>query len=196
MKFSVDWVSHHAPTWDQLLSQFDPARMVEVGSCEGQSACWFLEHCPRLRELYCLDIWSDDNYWDVPSGIEKRFDDNIAEAKRDARVVKMKGPSHMALAVLLGMHGENYFDAIYIDGSHIAEDVLTDAVLAYRLVRENGLIMFDDYAWYNPKDTDVLARPKAAIDAFSTVMANHLAPVVMGDKSQMYFVKMDHRNKK
>ena len=36
------------------------------------------------------------------------------------------------------------YDIIYIDGSHEARDVLEDAVLAYRLLKIGGLLIFDD----------------------------------------------------
>lgn len=41
----------------------------------------------------------------------------------------------------------NYFDYIYVDGSHEAPDVLFDALLAHRLVKKGGVISFDDYLW-------------------------------------------------
>ena len=41
---------------------------------------------------------------------------------------------------LLTQGYENYFDFIYVDGSHEATDVLFDALLAHRLVRgDNSL---------------------------------------------------------
>ena len=39
------------------------------------------------------------------------------------------------------------FDFIYIDGSHIAKDVLTDACMAWPLLMPKGLMVFDDYMW-------------------------------------------------
>jgi len=197
MDFTVDWIGHHAETWRNLLRMFNPEKILEVGSCEGRSACFFINNCPRLHDLHCLDTWDNGNYFEVLGGFEQRFMNNINEALRERKIklTMLKGKSHIGLASLIA-EKENYFDVAYIDASHVAEDVLTDAVLAYRLVREGGLIMFDDYAWYDPNDRDVLARPKIAIDAFSNVMANHLAPVVLGDQSQMYFVKMNHRAKK
>ena len=36
---------------------------------------------------------------------------------------------------------------IYVDGSHEAPDVLFDAILAHKLVKNNGIIAFDDYLW-------------------------------------------------
>ena len=59
------------------------------------------------------------------------------------------------------------FDFVYIDGSHLATDVLEDAVLTFRLVDGGGSIVFDDYDW--GQDLDEELRPKPAIDVFLRV---------------------------
>jgi len=33
---------------------------------------------------------------------------------------------------------------IYVDGSHFSDDVLIDAIVAWRLLNEGGVIIFDD----------------------------------------------------
>ncbi len=39
------------------------------------------------------------------------------------------------------------FDVVYVDASHMAGDVLSDAVLAWKLLAPGGIMIFDDYAW-------------------------------------------------
>jgi hypothetical protein len=39
------------------------------------------------------------------------------------------------------------FDYIFIDGSHFADDVMLDAVMAWQLLRKDGVLVFDDYLW-------------------------------------------------
>jgi len=58
----------------------------------------------------------------------------------------------------------NTYDIIYIDGSHLAMHVLTDAVLCWDLLKNNGVIIFDDYKWN--LDRPAQLRPKSAIDSF------------------------------
>jgi len=56
------------------------------------------------------------------------------------------------------------FDFIYIDGSHQAPDVLEDTLLAWRLLKKGGILIWDDYDWgeqYQERE-----KPKVAIDAF------------------------------
>ena len=96
------------------------------------------------------------------------------------RVYKYKCTSAQYLGSKLAscVDGKNLFDFIYIDGSHIAKDVLTDACMAWPLLKPNGVMVFDDYLWGNPRD--VLHRPKAAVDAFTTLFAEELEIIHVG----------------
>jgi hypothetical protein len=58
----------------------------------------------------------------------------------------------------------NEFDAAYLDGSHIAADVLEDAVLTWRLLKPGGVLIFDDYRWDLYRDS--VRSPGPGIDAF------------------------------
>ena len=40
------------------------------------------------------------------------------------------------------------FDLIYIDGSHEYEDVKNDAEAAFKIIKNNGIIIFDDFLWH------------------------------------------------
>jgi predicted O-methyltransferase YrrM len=37
------------------------------------------------------------------------------------------------------------FDVIYLDGLHFADDALTDAITAWRLLKQGGVLIFDDF---------------------------------------------------
>lgn len=60
---------------------------------------------------------------------------------------------------------DDTFDFVYVDGLHIAKDVLADAVLAWDKLKKNGILIFDDYEWKKYPQTSNL-HPKMAIDAF------------------------------
>jgi predicted O-methyltransferase YrrM len=42
---------------------------------------------------------------------------------------------------------KNYYDFIYIDGDHTSEGVFNDAILSFLLLKNGGIIIFDDYLW-------------------------------------------------
>ena len=193
-KFTQDWF-HWAPeVWTQLtpmLPHGTKRSFLEIGSFEGRSMVWIAENMMNPGdELYCIDTWgggeehSDQNMSDV----ELRFDYNREKALdgNDVEIHKVKRDSISQLALL---HSSNVLlneaknsaktlDFIYIDGSHIARDVLTDACMAWPLLKPKGVMVFDDYLWGDPRD--VLHRPKIAIDAFTNVFAEELNIVYSG----------------
>ena len=111
--------------------------------------------------------------------VEKRFDNNVKiamnESSNSIKFTKLKGNSDINLSKLLLDKKINYFDFIYVDGSHQAPDVIFDAVMSFKLLRKNGIIAFDDYLWFEknlPHGKDLNRCPKPAIDAFTSIFYN------------------------
>ena len=96
------------------------------------------------------------------------------------RVYMYKCMSTQYLGSKLGgcYDNKDLFDFIYIDGSHVARDVLTDACMAWPLLKPKGIMVFDDYMWGEPRD--ILHRPKPAVDAFTNLFAEELNIVHVG----------------
>ncbi len=91
---------------------------------------------------------------------ELRFDHNLRIAGLAGKVAKLKGRSEDLLSAL----PRESFDIIYIDGCHLALNVLFDAVSAWLLLKPGGLLIFDDYLWETGKPPS--QRPQLAIDLF------------------------------
>lgn len=189
-QFTQDWF-HWAPgLWEQLIPML-PAhkKFLEIGSYEGRSMAWIVEHMlGDSGELVCIDTWEGGEEHDDVSGVEARFDHNREVAMRakgwdvedqfgPKSVAKLKGTSVAKLAELIA-EGDGGFDFIYIDGSHIAKDVLTDACMAWPLLNPLGIMVFDDYTWGETRD--ILHRPKLAVDSFVNIFAEELEVIHMG----------------
>jgi predicted O-methyltransferase YrrM len=177
--FSVDWFTHSIPTWTHLLSDLRPDRLLEIGAYEGRSTCFLIEKCASDKPIsfYCIDTWlgSSEHANADMDQIERRFDENTAIARERAKhpcdFRKLKGRSADEL-MRLGCAGHmETFDFVYIDGSHKAPDVLTDAVLSFQLLRIGGIMTFDDYLWHmEPVGMeDPLNAPKVSIDSFLNI---------------------------
>jgi len=207
-QFTRDWISAYVPTWNELITQLQPARMLEIGAFEGRTTCYLIERCASEREieLHCVDRWENpennptvaDTSADPLAEIEKRFDHNVAIALGAvggrARLVKHRADSRVALPALLANGAAGAFDLIYIDGSHYAADVLFDAVLAFQLVRVGGVLIFDDYLWTANDEgrANPLLTPKPAIDAFVNVFQPHLMLVRATPLYQLYMQKLSN----
>jgi predicted O-methyltransferase YrrM len=169
-EFTSDWFSQNIATWNYLFSNRPrPEKVLEIGSYEGRSTVWIVENLMQRGSLVAVDAWEeglDKDHSDLAS-TEARFDRNIATASARFPAVsieKRKGRSNLVLASLLANGGEAAFDLIYVDGGHLASDVLSDLVLAFYLCKTDGLIFCDDYLWGQHKG--LTESPKLGIDCF------------------------------
>ena len=86
----------------------------------------------------------------------------------------------MSTQLLPAITQEKYsFDFIYIDGSHTAKNVLTDACMAWPLLKRGGFMVFDDYLW-RPLGFTTVQRPKIAIDSFINLFEDELTIAFTG----------------
>ncbi|GAF79330.1 unnamed protein product, partial [marine sediment metagenome] len=97
---------------------------------------------------------------------------NLSISGSAYKATTIKGPSQIELRKL----PFNAFDIIYIDGCHRADCVLADAVLCFELLKTDGLLIFDDYAWGTEEFPEEL-RPEIAIDSFITAYRNYVEVV-------------------
>ena len=108
-----------------------------------------------------------------------RFLRNTAATGAAAKLTLLQERSEAALPRLLAQGGAGSFDLAYVDGSHLRADVLLDGVLAWRLLKPGGFLVFDDYEWdeyrHNPA-----CHPKQAVDAFVEVHRHQLQEVFRG----------------
>ena len=98
---------------------------------------------------------------------KKNFLHNIAQTQQMDQVIVRHAKSEDALPTLPKEH----FDIIYIDGSHYAAHVLADAVLSFPLLKNGGILIFDDYKLQTKKDPH--NNPQTGIDAFLHVYKHH-----------------------
>jgi len=59
MEFTNDWFDPHIPTWNRIVPQYNPSRILEVGSYEGRSVCHVIEllGSQKSLEIVCVDTW-------------------------------------------------------------------------------------------------------------------------------------------
>lgn len=164
LKFTTDWFSYYIPLWTELFKDACPLyifNILEIGTYEGRSCLWFCENLLKhpLAKITCVDTFlgGDEHTDEEKTGIYDRFLNNI-NGYKDKIIIK-KGESNIELKKL----EYDSYDIIYIDGSHLSRDVLEDAILSFRLVKQNGIMIFDDYLW---RDITDLQNPKIGIDCF------------------------------
>ena len=187
-EFTQDWFNWAPEVWDQLTPMLSGRaghrQFLEIGSFEGRSSIWIAENMMQDDDiLRCIDTWEggEEHGEENMSEVEERFRRNLIVATEKLprrRIIQQKGTSVREIARWLTTDNQ-HFDFIYIDGSHIAKDVMTDACMAWPLLKPKGLMVFDDYLWV-PNARDILHRPKIAIDAFTNLFAEEVEIVHIG----------------
>lgn len=202
--FSNNWFDGNKAIWSQLLQQINPTRILEVGSYEGKSTVFIIESLANINdlEIHCIDSWEGgiehkqggSAETNMPE-VEARFAHNMKIAiNKSSRTVKLelhKGLSNKELPKLVASDMQEYFDFIYIDGSHQAPDVLLDAILGFELLKIGGVMAFDDYLWQEPLPggTDLVRCPKISIDAFTNIYCRKLR-CLRAPLKQLYIQKI------
>ena len=181
MKFTQDWFDHNIPSFKHCMGLLPQKKeFLEIGSFEGRATCWMLQNGldPDGR-ITCIDTFKGGEEHDTLdlTSLRRLFENNVQEAKGQDQYVKViEDTSYNGLAECIARGAE--YDFIYIDGSHQATDVLTDACMAFGMLRKGGIMLFDDYLWDHVEG--VLHRPKIAVDAFVNIFSDQCRVSVVG----------------
>ena len=202
-EFTNQWFDLNRRAWDDLITRLSPSKILEIGAFEGRCTCYLINQLAREEalSLHCIDTWqggiehqSGGQAESDMNAVEIRFRKNtefaISLAAQPVNLVIDKAKSSDALSRLIA-NGESSFDFIYIDGSHQAPDVLTDAIMSFQLLKVGGVMVFDDYIWDEglPGGIDTLRCPKVAIDAFTTIFARKVR-IIPAINYQVYLEKI------
>ena len=173
LQFSQDWFSHNIPHFEALKEVMGGpvGSILEIGSFEGRSTCWMLENMLSDNgTMVCLDTFegSAEHSCLALDSLFETWRKNVEWVRKETQTVRaFKGPSFVGLGEQIA--AARQFDFIYVDGSHAAPDVLSDAVMAFGLLKTGGVMLFDDYLWNDMPG--LLYRPKIAIDFFVTIFS-------------------------
>lgn len=170
--FNFDWFSNNIQTWTKFIKPEFKGKpdlnFLEIGSFEGRATLWMLENLltQKTSKITCVDTFQGSmEHADIDgiNNLEARFRANLSTYIDKGQVEVFVGKSQEILPKLFN----NKFDFIYIDGSHVAHDVITDATMSWIILKNNGILVFDDYEWNAYKEPYLC--PKIAIDSFTSI---------------------------
>ena len=160
-----------------------PINYLEIGTFFGANLLSVADSygIHKDSKLYCIDPWEDyedyPEYKDEQNTIYGMFLKNIENSESKDKIVINRGYSNNEVPKFQ----DDFFDIIYIDGNHEPDYVLEDAVLCFRKLKKNGVMIFDDYGWGGP---DLTTR---GIDAF--IHAYHKKIEFLGVINSQAYVK-------
>lgn len=138
-------------------------KFLQIGVFTGDASIWLCENILRNKTsfLYDVDTWAgSEEEQHETIDFDKVFKYYETRTGVYQTIVRLRMTSDDYFA------GDNTirFDFIYIDGDHTSHQVAKDADNAWKLLKPNGIMAFDDYLWRQ----DMLPEltPKPAIDRF------------------------------
>jgi predicted O-methyltransferase YrrM len=110
------------------------------------------------------------------------FDNVLSRFKNNIKENSEKVTIHQGYSshVLKTLGNEPQYDFAYIDASHTAYGTLEDAILVHPLVKQGGIIIFDDFGWKDPNRPSVTDSPELGISCFVNVFADFYDVVFVG----------------
>lgn len=161
--YTQDWNHEFIKNTNQFINKkFDLC--LEIGSFEGLTSNYIVDSLLSGNgKLFCIDPLTDVYLNDNLSQIDiernsfdfsyfkdqySRFQNNVKEHLITGKINLIRNLSVDVFPILIETY-ENKFDFIYIDGDHRPEGVYIDAINSFKLCKNGGYILFDDYLWGN-----------------------------------------------
>jgi len=149
-KITHDWFSNTEikANLARFLQPNEQHDILEVGSYEGLSACFFSnQFCNHPDStLTCVDPFDlSDVSTPLTDNIRSNFHHNIATTANASKITVFETYSNKFFP-----ENVKQFDMIYIDGSHIEEDIIYDMTEADKVLKIGGIMWMDDYMGGKP----------------------------------------------
>ena len=169
MDFTEDWFTHNVPNFELCMQTIPEHKLfLEIGSYEGRSTCWLLQNgLANKGSIVCVDPFPN------LSAVEARFWTNTAQARKDTQIVSLyKKTSEEALAEMLTF--KYVFDFVYVDGNHSADMAFADGLGAWKLLKQGGVMLFDDYKYpHEPTGEGIDRFLKEIAGEYKTIIDNY-----------------------
>ena len=174
MNFTQDWFTHNIPNFEKCLAAIpERKRLLEIGAYEGRSTCWLIQNMDNHGTIYSIDPFPN-----MPD-VEERFMNNTREAVKGTKIISclVKDYSCNALAKMITLGNE--FDFIYVDGNHDPAATLTDAAMAWDMLKSGGVMLFDDYEYpHEPTKCGIDGFLMGFVGKYDLLLKNYQLAVV------------------
>ena len=176
--FTHDTFSYRIAVWEKHLQSLITASGVnalEVGSYQGMSSCWMLDKMLTQEKdrLTCID-----------SKFELSFKQNLTKSASESKVTCLEGDIHQLLSDCTA----NSFDLINLqDRKKLSQHTEKNAMLAWKLIKSGGLLIFNSYGWRNPGNAQ--QNPQVGIDRFLASVKDQWQQVCRSPQTFQLFIR-------
>ena len=168
--------------WDKnlLYMKGNPIKILEIGIGKGETMEKFTQiflESNKKAEYYGIhtfkkDLDSDQSITDIKKIVNSKKEHSLVSNK----IYIMDEDTDTLLQKYIS--DNIVFDIIYINSSYFAKDILLDAVLSLKLLKIDGIMLFNNYLW--EKLEPIMYSPKPAIDAILSIYKNEIVILFMG----------------
>ena len=194
-KFTKPWFEPMKESWDTIFNWYitegknELKSVLEIGSFEGMASVYMCEKWLKDGTHYHVvdtfggsenEVGHQDMIKQIKDGddfIYDNFKHNTSFFPNIGWKVERETSQHML--PLLEREGYTY-DFIYVDASHQADDTFVDAYWAHKMLKPNGIIIFDDFLWQEEGRDKPIESPKFGIQAFMSLYQDSYALVSSG----------------
>jgi predicted O-methyltransferase YrrM len=129
----------------KFINQNAENRVLEIGSFEGLSACYFSDNLLSHEKstLDCVDPFlTSDTTTSISENTYDIFCENIKKSKHYSKCQHYKMLSSDFFPKL---DSNKLYNFIYIDGSHLPNDITYDMENSFAHLEKGGIMWMDDY---------------------------------------------------
>ena len=148
-----DLFSNNIPSWMYIFEKYSLKNkkmdVLEIGSFEGRSSVFLLKKLDGIN-LTCVDTFKpfhelQNNNSEIFDNIFNNFKKNTNTYSERLNIIKNTSLNFFTI-------NKKNFDFIYVDGSHEYVDVKKDADEAFKIIKKDGIIIFDDFLWQHKQN--------------------------------------------
>ena len=176
------YFADHILLWEKVFDFLKTKSNVclEIGALYGGSSVYILDEFCKMdgSHHYIMDINSNE-YIDINL---YPYRDKVTYLKGES-ADSFKSFNHLG-------ETKEFLDFVYIDGNHMSKYVLEDAVNAFYCLKNNGIMVFDDFGGGLEQEPHL--QVKTAVDSFVYSYQKYLNVVYVG--YQLIVQKIEYIN--
>jgi hypothetical protein len=168
--------------WDKNLLHMkgNPVKILEIGIGKGETM-------EKFTQIF-LESNKEAEYYGIHT-FKKDLDSE--QSNNDIKKIVLDKKEHSLVSNKIFIMDEDtntllqkyisdniVFDIVYINSSYFAKDILLDAVLSMKLLKLEGIMLFNNYLWEKLEPN--IYSPKPAIDAILNIYKNEIIVLFIG----------------
>ena len=150
LSLSFNWFGQNSQIWIHFFKKFNLEKkkidILEIGSFEGLSASFFLRYLKKSK-LVTVDSLNKNTL----------FYRNFKKNKKKLRSFKFH---NITSNNFFKKYEKDKYDIIYIDGGHDCNAVINDGKSSFKILKKNGILIFDDLLYEYKNKIDIKRKIK------------------------------------